>query len=132
MNKVKTFATTAMDKVRNTYEKGRGAMFGLAVAASSMVAPMFCPDVTISDPTAGDATMDAVFGSIISVILSIARYMGIGITAYAVISLLLALKDENADGQSRATRFVIVGIALVAAPTLLKAVLKAMNFNVTW
>lgn len=119
MNKVKTFAATAMDKVRNTYEKGRGAMYGLAVAASSMVVPMFC-----------NTTMDAVFKSIIGVILDIARYMGIGITAYAVISWLLAMKDDNADGQSRAIRFVVVGIALVASKTLLATVLSAMGFTI--
>lgn len=121
MNKVKTFVANATGKVRGTYEKGRSAMYGLmaAVATSSIMAPMFC-----------DATMDAVFKQIITVILDIARYMGIGITAYAVISWLLAMKDDNADGQSRAIRFVVVGIALVAAKTLLGAVLSAMGFTI--
>lgn len=121
MNKVKTLVANATGKVRGTYEKGRSAMYGLmaAVATSSIMAPMFC-----------DATMDAVFKQIIGVILDIARYMGIGITAYAVISWLLAMKDDNADGQSRAIRFVVVGIALVAAKTLLSTVLSAMGFTI--
>lgn len=115
MNKLK-------EKVRGTYEKGRNAMYGLmaAVATSSIVAPMFCPDAT------GDDLMKDVFGKIIGVILNIAKYMGIGITAYAIVSWLLAMKDDNADGQSRAIRFVVVGIALAAAGGLMKPVLNAI------
>lgn len=120
MNEVKTFAGNATDKVRSTYRKVRDVMLAcLALAARYVVVPMFC-----------DTTMDAVFKSIIGVILDIARYMGIGITAYAVISWLLAMKDDNADGQSRAIRFVVVGIALVASKTLLATVLSAMGFTI--
>lgn len=121
MNKVKTFVANATGKVRNTYEKGRSAAYGLmaAVATSSIVAPMFC------DPT-GDDLMKKVFGQIIDVILNIAKYMGIGITAYAIVSWLLAMKDDNADGQSRAIRFVVVGIALAAAGGLMKPVLNTI------
>lgn len=123
MNKVKTIATNTMDKVRGTYEKGRNAMYGLmaAVATSSIMAPMFCPDTPAAT---GDDLMKSVFGQIIGVILNIAKYMGIGITAYAIISWLLAMKDDNADGQSRAIRFVVVGIALAGAGGLLKPILN--------
>lgn len=67
-----------------------------------------------------DIDLDSLFGGIIDIIIKIGMYVGIVLAAGGVFSLVLAYKDENADGQSRAIRVLVVGGALIGLRVLLQ------------
>ena len=110
--KLKSAAGTASATLRRWYEKCRGAYYGAGAAlmAATVASPVFC--------SGGGVNIDATFQSIMEILYSIAMYMGIGIVAYAIFSWVLAMKDDNADGQARAIRFLVVGIVLAGLGTI--------------
>lgn len=64
--------------------------------------------------------LNSLFGGIIDIIIQIGMYVGIVLAAGGVFSLVLAYKDENAEGQSRAVRLIVVGGALIGLRVLLQ------------
>lgn len=64
--------------------------------------------------------LNSLFGGIIDIIIQIGMYVGVVLAAGGVFSLVLAYKDENAEGQSRAVRLIVVGGALIGLRVLLK------------
>ena len=64
--------------------------------------------------------MDTLFGSLADIIIKLAFYVGILITVGAIFSLIFAYKDDNAEGQSRAVRLIVVGVMLVGFETVLR------------
>lgn len=64
--------------------------------------------------------LDSLFGGIVDIIIKIAMYVGIALAVGGVFSLVLAYKDENAEGQSRAVRIIVVGGALIGLRILLQ------------
>lgn len=99
-------------KARGGLDKCKGAYYGAmaSLTAGAIATPAFC--------TGGGVDINATFQSIMEILYDIAMYMGIGIVAYAVFSWVLAMKDDNPDGQSRAIRFLVVGIVLAGLGTV--------------
>ena len=64
--------------------------------------------------------LDSLFGGIVDIIIKIAMYVGIALAVGGVFSLVLAYKDENAEGQSRAVRIIVVGGAHIGLRVLLQ------------
>lgn len=87
-----------MDSSRRRYYT---FLAGLTTAAAA-TAPTFCAP-----------SMKEIFNKMANIIYDIALYLGAAILLYALVSWILAMKDENAEGQSRAIRYAIVGVALV-------------------
>lgn len=87
-----------MDRTRRSYY----SFLALMTTATVSTAPTFCAP-----------TMSSIFQSMANIIYDIALYTGLGILLFALVSWILAMKDENAEGQSRAIRTAIVGITLV-------------------
>lgn len=65
-------------------------------------------------------SMDSLMGGMGEIIIQIALYIGIFIIVSGVLQLLLAYKDDNAEGQTRAIRLLVIGIALVGFRVLLR------------
>ena len=64
--------------------------------------------------------LNSLFGGVVDIIIQIAMYVGIALAVGGVFSLVLAYKDENAEGQSRAVRIIVVGGALIGLRVLLQ------------
>lgn len=83
---------------------------------AAVTAPTFCaPD-----------KMQTIFNKMLDIIFKIALYLGAGITAFALVSWILAMKDENAEGQSRAIRYAVVGVALIGFKLLVKPIFDSI------
>ena len=82
-----------------------------SVLCMLMVLPMatFCK----APPTA-----ESVMSGVISIIFKIAFYVGTVLCISGIFQLIMAYKDDNADGQSRAVRLVVVSLALLSLETL--------------
>ena len=64
--------------------------------------------------------MDSLFASMAGIVIKIAFYVGALITVGGVFSLIVAYKDDNADGQTRAVRLIVVGVVLVGFETIFR------------
>lgn len=78
---------------------------------SAMAAATTSALVTV--PTLCAPNMRTIFNQFMNIIFDIALYVGAVIIVMGAFNWIMAQKDENADGQSRAVKFVIVGIVLV-------------------
>ena len=74
-------------------------------------------------PTLCAPSMDDIFDKLLDIIFDIAFYVGAVIVVIGIFNFVLAMKDENADGQSRGIKFIVVGIALVALKSLVDPIL---------
>lgn len=61
---------------------------------------------------------DQVMNGVIDIIFEVAKYVGIVLAVSGIFQLILAYKDDNADGQSRAVRLVVVALVLLGLETL--------------
>lgn len=74
-------------------------------------------------PTLCAPTMEGIFTKLMDVLYDIFFWMGAVIVAVSVANWIVAMKDENADGQSRAIRFIVVGIVLVCLKSVLAPII---------
>ena len=65
-----------------------------------------------------DANVSKVLSGVVNIIFTVARYVGIVLGISGIFQLILAYKDDNADGQSRAVRLVVVALVLIGLKTL--------------
>lgn len=65
-------------------------------------------------------TTDQVMKGVINIIFEVAKYVGIVLAVSGIFQLILAYKDDNADGQSRAVRLVVVALVLLGLKTLVQ------------
>lgn len=72
--------------------------------------------VTIND------NMDTkdMIGGIIGFIIEVAKWMGLVVVAAGIFMFVFAYKDDNAEAQSRAARFAVVGALLLGLEAILK------------
>ena len=77
-----------------------------------------CP--TLCAKIKNDINMDDLFGNMAEIIIKLAFYVGAIIAIGGIFSLILAYKDDNADGQTRAVRLIVVGAVLVGFRTILQ------------
>lgn len=90
-----------------------------AVMAYLTSALMVCaPSLAVT--IKGNLDMDTVFGNMADIIIKIAFYVGAMVVIGGIFQMVLAYKDDNADGQTRAIRLIVVGVALIGFESLLK------------
>ena len=92
------------------------ALMSSLYCSAMLLVPTFCAKFNTK------LNMDNLFGSIAGIIIKIAFYVGALITVGGVFALILAYKDDNADGQTRAVRLIVVGLVLVGFEGMLKLV----------
>ena len=83
--------------------------------------------MSIIDPAlaAGDNyqnTVKGVVGNMADIIGFIFQAVGVILAVYSVGQLILAFKNEDADSKSRASTQLVVAIALIAVPQMLKSI----------
>lgn len=91
-------------------------------AMCAMTVAMMTASPTLCATIKSDLDMDKLFGSMVDIVLKIAFYCGALIAIGGVFSLIMAYKDDNADGQTRAIRLIVVGCVLVGLEQVLKMV----------
>jgi len=108
--------TRSLGKWKDSSFRMRAAMYAAFAAILMTTAPANC------------ASFDSVVNSLVGFIYDLARVVGVVLAANGAFNWLLANKDENADGQSRGIKLVVVGLALVFLEELAAPILKAAGF----
>lgn len=115
--------------LRNRFRQGKEAICNsynrwmMSIWVTGMVT---CMSI---DPTLCAPSMSSIFTKMLDIIYEIAFYVGAVVVVMGIFNWVLAMKDENADGQSRAIKFVVIGIALVALKTLLKPIVDSLTYT---
>ena len=87
---------------------------------------MFMVPVFADTPTAGKTMM-----SLISLMCSMFKYVGVAIFVWAIIQFILATKRSDADSKADAVQTAVCGIALIAVGTVIDALGITDNLGVT-
>lgn len=70
-----------------------------------------------------DTQMKNAMGAVLGNILTVFKYVGMGLLIAGIVQLILAFKDDNADGKQRAIMLCGISIALI----LIKPFLTGIN-----
>jgi len=79
-----------------------------------IMAPTLCAKINTG------VNMDKLFGGMADIIIKIAFYVGAFLAIGGVFSLVLAYKDDNSEGQSRAIRLLVIAGVLIGLESFLK------------
>lgn len=90
------------------------ALMSSLCCSAMLLAPTLCAKIKT------ELNMDTLFGNMVNIITKIAFYVGALLTVGGVFALILAYKDDNADGQTRAVRLIVIGIILIGFEAMLK------------
>lgn len=84
-------------------------------------------------PVAHAAPVDtnSILNAIINLVTDMAFWIGIILLVWAIVMLVLALKNEDADSKSRAIMLIATSVALIGVGTLLVPILDAAGFTFT-
>ena len=106
----------------NAPSRFMASVYAAFVAGMMSVSPVFC----LSGNT---GTMNALFSSMVNIVCNIAFYVGAIIIVSGIFNWVLAQKDENADGQSRAIKFIVCGFALVSLKVIVGPLLQNLGLS---
>ena len=99
----------------------------IAAAGTGVAAAVAAPASVLA--SGDDATASNILGSIIGIVLGIARYIGLALLAYGVFQMVMALKDDNADSKSRAMQLIVVSIVLIILKTIVDKIPILGNYS---
>lgn len=103
----------------------------IASANTALFAGMVALSPTLCNGVGTNATdhMSGLFLQMVTIICQIAFWVGAIIVVGGIFSWLLAQKDENADAQSRAIKFIVVGMALCSLRFLVNPLISALGIS---
>ena len=101
-------------EVFNTPVRMFYALMAFLYCSVTLLTPTLCGQINTN------LNMETLFASMAGIIVKIAFYAGALITVGGIFSLVLAYKDDNSDGQTRAVRLIVVGVILVGFESMLK------------
>lgn len=96
-------------KIQSSPRKGR--IIGMATSTLAMA-------ICLTMPFAADEIKD-ILNQMVGIVGLIFQAVGVMLSVYSVGQLVLAFKNEDADSKSRASTMLVVGICLIAIPTLI-------------
>lgn len=110
------------DKIKTLPSRLVVALNAFLISLSVGIAPTFCGNI----PQGGN--MKTLFTAMTDIIFTIAFYVGAIIIVGGIFNWIMAQKDENADSQSRAIKFIIVGFALCCLKVIVGPVINSLGF----
>ena len=113
--------------VANGFDKTKVASVAATTAVMvgmSQVMPVFCA----LNPDGID--IETIIGSILGIILTIARYVGVVLRTYAVFQLVMSFKNDDAEGKSRATQLLVVSAVLIGLKKLMSVLLSKIGITI--
>ena len=89
---------------------------------------IFLDRVTVDDPlwTGAKNTGDTMMSGVLSVIATIARYVGIGLAAIGIWMFIHSLQESDGQGKGRAVLFIVAGAAMFLMKSILNAIFKGV------
>lgn len=90
----------------------------LMISALCVVLMIVCTHITYAAPGAYVNTIKTVLTNFINLLETIFQAVGVVLAIWGFIQLVLAIRNDDPDSKTRATTQAIVGIVLLAIPSL--------------
>lgn len=103
-----------LSRVYSKIEKWTAGVFAALCTSFAAVTPASA--VKIND----NLKTEDMVGGIVGFIIEVAKWMGLVVVAAGIFMFIFAYKDDNAEAQSRAARFAVVGALLLGLEGILK------------
>jgi hypothetical protein len=95
-------------------------IMAIGVVALIAIMVLMVTNVTFAETAEYVTDIQNTLKQMINVVCTIFQAVGVILSVYAVGQLILAFKNEDADSKSRASTMLVVGIVLIAMPTLIQ------------
>ena len=125
MQKVTTFFKEATSKVSSGFKKA--SLMGSAALCTVEASVMNTFADTTASPEEADATMDSTMQSILGFIYKIFRYVGILLLVWAIIQIVMAFKNDDADSKQKGMVLAVISVMLIFIGTLVGPILDAAH-----
>lgn len=98
--------------------------------AAMLMAGLIFNVAMASGGTSGAATqVSGILKKMLDIVCMIFQAVGIVLSIYAIGQLIMAFKNEDADSKSKASTMLVVGVCLIALPTIATSVGVFENFG---
>lgn len=98
--------------------------------AAMLMAGLIFNVAMASGGTNGAATqVSSILKKMLDIVCMIFQAVGIVLSIYAIGQLIMAFKNEDADSKSKASTMLVVGVCLIALPTIATSVGVFENFG---
>lgn len=127
MNKMTTFFKDATSKVSSGIKKA--SMLGTAAVytAHANMLNVYAEEVSTIEGNSKD--MDGIMSRILDFIFMIFRYAGILLLVWAIIQIVLAFKNDDADSKQKGMVLAVIAVILITMSFAIKPILKAVGFG---
>ena len=92
------------------------------VSLKALYLSQILPSFVLGTKVNTNQSVDKILGGIVDFICQVGQYVGAVVLVSGIFMFILAYKDDNAESQSRAIRFAIVGAVLMSLKVMLKTV----------
>ena len=96
-----------------------GRIASIMTAISVLLFPQTVHASVVSANWTGGDNIDTLVGGLIGMMLTIARYAGMGLTVWGIVKTVMAYKDDNTNEITQGIRLSVVGIFLIALKSIL-------------
>ena len=103
---------TAQQKVTNFAKKAL-PIASMGMMAAALFVPALADDYT--------NTVQTLIKNIINIICFVVAGIGVFMTIWGIVGMIMASKQEDTNAQTQASQKLMVGIALIALPIIIKA-----------
>lgn len=116
MKSVKNTGRMLAQKTSNVFRKVWTGMCAVFAGLMAYAAPAYADPVKVET----NLTTEGVVGGIVGFIVDVAKWIGIVVVVSGIFMFIFAYKDDNAESQSRAIRFAVIGALMIGLELILK------------
>ena len=125
MKKVTNFLSNATSKVASGFK--RASALGTAAICTAEASMM---NVFAEEPTTmNDPTMNKLMNGILGIIFTIFRYVGILLLVWAIVQIVMAFKNDDADSKQKGMVLAVISVVLILIGTIIMPILKTAGIN---
>lgn len=102
----------------NVIAPKKGRMAKVTVIATTLILTLAMCGLSFAAVDGADKVQE-VLGKMVEIVGMVFQAVGAMLSVYSVGQLVMAFKNEDADSKSRASTMLVVGIVLIAIPTII-------------
>lgn len=113
-------------KVMSKKEK---IIYGIFFCLAAMLMAGLIFNVAMASGNGAATQVSTILKKMLDIVCMIFQAVGIVLSIYAIGQLIMAFKNEDADSKSKASTMLVVGVCLIALPTIATSVGVFDNFG---
>lgn len=126
MKKVTNFLSNATSKVASGFKRASALGTAAICTAEASMMNVFATE-GVEGPTADtdNTTMNDLMNGILGIIFTIFRYVGILLLVWAIVQIVMAFKNDDADSKQKGMVLAVIAVVLTTISLTINPILKA-------